>query len=89
MYAKGQLYGYYGILKATRADFSNVIESREIGDIWDNMEDHLLKAIELDPWIISNGKEDGMVMPTHLTTIGFYILRARSNLVEIRSVLDR
>lgn len=89
MYAKGQLYGYYGLMKAARVDFKDVVESRDLGDIWDRMEDHLLKAIELDPFIISNGAEDGWLMPTHLTTIGFYILRARSNLVEIRSVLDR
>lgn len=89
MIAKGQLYAYYGIVKATRADFREVIKSREIGDIWDRMEEHLRSAIALDPFIISNGREDGWAMPTHLTTIGFYILRARSNLVEIRSVLDR
>ncbi len=89
MTAKGQLYAYYGIVKATRADFRGVIKSREIDDIWDRMEEHLHSAIALDPFIISNGREDGWMMPTHLTTIGFYILRARSNLVEIRSVLDR
>ena len=89
MYSKGQLYAYYGILKATRADFREVIKSRELTDIWDLMEEHLYRAIALDPFIISNGTEDGWLMPTHLTTLGFYILRARSNLVEIRSVLDR
>ena len=89
MNAKGQLYAYYGILKAARADFRDVVQSRELADIWDLMDEHLQRAIELDPFIISNGREDGWMMPTHLTTIGFYILRARSNLVEIRSVLDR
>ncbi len=89
MYAKGELYAYYGILQASRADFSQVVSSRELDDIWDRMEDHVRRAIELDPFIIANGREDGWLMPTHLTTIGFYILRARSNLVEIRSVLDR
>ena len=89
MYSKGQLYAYYGILKATRADFREVIKSRELSDIWDLMEEHLYRAIALEPFIISNGTEDGWLMPTHLTTLGFYILRARSNLVEIRSVLDR
>lgn len=89
MYSQGQLYAYYGILKATRADFREVIKSRELTDIWDLMEEHLYRAIALDPFIISNGTEDGWLMPTHLTTLGFYILRARSNLVEIRSVLDR
>ncbi len=89
MYSKGQLYAYYGILQAARADFSEVVETRALGDIWDRMDEHLRRAIELDPFIISNGTEDGWLMPTHLTTLGFYILRARSNLVEIRSVLDR
>jgi hypothetical protein len=89
MFSKGQLYAYYGILQGVRADFPEVVKSRALADIWNNMDDHLRRAIELDPLIISNGKEDGFIMPTHLTTIGFYILRARSNLVEIRSVLDR
>ena len=89
MYSKGQLYAYYGIMKATRADFQWMIDNRGLDDIWDLMEDHLYRAIALDPFIVSNGREDGWLMPTHLTTIGFYILRARSNLVEIRSVLDR
>ncbi len=89
MKAKGQLYAYYGILRAARADFGQVVDSRELADIWNLMDDHFYRAIQLDPFIISNGQEDGWLMPTHLTTIGFYILRARSNLVEIRSVLDR
>jgi len=89
MNAKGQLYAYHGILKAIRADFSEVVKSRKLDDIWDLMEAHLERAISLDPFIISNGREDGWLMPTHLATLGFYILRARSNLVEIRSVLDR
>ncbi len=88
-FAKGQLYAYYGILRGARADFREVIKTRQIADIWDRMEEHMRSAIELDPMIVSNGKEDGWLMPTHLTTFGFYILRARSNLVEIRSVLDR
>ncbi len=89
MYAKGQLYGYYGILRAAHADFRGIIKKRNLEDIWSNMESQIHSALELDPMIISNGKEDGWLMPTHVTTMGFYILRVRSNLVEIRSVLDR
>ncbi len=87
--AKGQLYAYYGILRATRADFAGVVKSRRLDDIWKRMDEQLRSAIELDPFVVSNGKEDGFIMPTHLTTIGFYILRVRANLVEIRSILDR
>jgi len=89
MFAKGQLYGYYGILRGAHADFRDIIEKRNLGDIWDNMESQVKAALELDPMIISNGREDGWMMPTHVTTMGFYILRVRSNLVEIRSVLNR
>lgn len=89
MEAKGQLYAYYGIMQALRADFPDVVKGRNLNDIWNRMDEHFRLAIELEPMIISNGREDGWIMPTHLTTIGFYILRARSNLVEIRSVLDR
>lgn len=89
MYAKGQLYGYYGILRAARSDFGDIIEKRNLGDVWANMEGQILASLKLDPMIISNGREDGWMMPTHVTTIGFYILRVRANLVEIRSVLDR
>ena len=83
------MYGYYGILAGARADFTEVIEAREVATIWDNVTEHIEQAIRLAPMIIANGAEDGWLMPSHLTALGFYILRARSNLVEIRSVLDR
>ena len=89
MFAKGQMYAYYGILAGARADFAEVIESRGIGNVWDNMTEHIAQAIALSPMVIANGAEDAWMMPSHLTAIGFYILRARSNLVEMRSVLDR
>jgi len=89
MVAKGQLYGYYGILRAAHADFRDVIEKRDLENIWANMESQIKSTLQLDPLIISNGKEDGMLMPTHVTTMGFYILRVRANLVEIRDTLDR
>ena len=89
MESKGQLYAYYGLLQGARKDFRDIIDKRALTNIWDNMESQTRSALELNPLIISNGKEDGAIMPTHLTTMGFYILRVRSNLVEIRSVLDR
>jgi hypothetical protein len=88
-FAYGQLYGYYGILAAARADFRDVIAQRDLGEIWRTLEEQLRVALNIQPMIISNGSESGWLMPSHLTTIGFYVLRVRSNLVEIRQVLDR
>ena len=88
MQAHGQLYGYIGLLRAARSDFGDIIEQRAIANLWDNMESQLMSALELSPAIISNGREDGWLMPTHLTTMGFYILRVRTNLTEMRDVLQ-
>ena len=88
-FAYGQLYGYYGILKATRTDFKAVIDTRGLGPLWDQLDQQFQAALKIRPLIISNGREDGWIMPSHLTTMGFYMLRVRSNLVEVRSVLDR
>ncbi len=88
-FAYGQLYAQYALLQATRADFVDVIRERNLTAIWTEMEKQLQGALRIQPAIISNGSEDGWIMPTHLATMGFYILRVRSNMVELRSVLDR
>jgi len=88
-FAYGQLYGYYGILSAARVDFSSTITEKNLGAVWQTMLDRFRAALNIQPLIISNGAEDGMIMPAHLATQGFYLLNARSSLVDIRDVLDR
>jgi len=88
-FAYGQLYGYYGILTAARADFKDVIAQRGLTQLWSELENQLRASLNIQPMIISNGAESGWLMPSHLATMGFYVLRVRSNLVEIRLVLDR
>ena len=88
-FAYGQLYGYYAIMTAVRADFDGIIKERNLAPLWGEMLKQFQAALRIQPLIISNGKEDGWIMPTHLATMGFYTLRVRSNLVEIRDVLNR
>ncbi len=88
-FAYGELYAYSGILAAARTDFSEVVANRNLEQIWVRTEDQLRSALNLTPGIISNGHEASWIMPTHLATMGFYILRVRANLVEMRDVLDR
>jgi hypothetical protein len=88
-FAYGQLYAYYAILAAAQADFSQVIAERNLGAIWAGTMRQFQAALRIQPAIISNGREDGWIMPSHLATMGFYMLRVRSNLVEMRSILDR
>ncbi|MBL8581175.1 MAG: DUF2333 family protein [Rhizobiaceae bacterium] len=88
-FAFGQLYGYYGLLKAAQVDFEKVLAERNLNALWDTMEQQAHSALRIQPFIIANGREDGWITPTHLATMGFYILRVRSNLVEISNVLAR
>jgi hypothetical protein len=88
-FAYGQLYAYYGLLKGAQADFEQVLAERHLNALWDTMEQQARSALRIQPLIIANGREDGWLTPTHLATMGFYILRVRSNLVEISNVLTR
>ncbi len=88
-FAYGQLYAYYGILNATRSDFSAIIRERNLTALWDTMQNQMRGALDMQPWIISNGNESSFLFPSHLATMGFNLLRARSQIIEIRSVLDR
>jgi hypothetical protein len=88
-FAYGEIYAYSGILAATRADFGDVVITRNLEQLWERTEDQLRSALNMIPAIISNGHESSWIMPSHLATMGFYVLRIRSNLVEMRDVLDR
>jgi hypothetical protein len=88
-FAYGQLYAYYGILNAAGSDFATVIAERNLATLWARMEQQSRAALNVQPWIISNGSESSAFFPSHLATMGFNLLQVRSNIVEIRSVLDR
>ncbi|NVJ71047.1 MAG: DUF2333 family protein [Alphaproteobacteria bacterium] len=83
---KGQVYGYLMILKAMRQDFPNVIESRELGPLYDELIASLTAAATLDPVLVTNGAADGFIA-NHLSVQGFYLLRARTQLREVGNIL--
>lgn len=86
-FAYGQLYAYYGLLSAARSDFQGVFRERNLGNIWGRTEEQLRATLDIQPLIVSNGGEASWIMPSHLATMGFYLLRVRANLVEMRDVL--
>lgn len=87
--AYGQLYAYYGLLKATEVDFQDVIQQRQLTLLWRKLDAQFVAALQMQPMIVANGREDGWLVPSHLTAQGFHLLGISSNLVEIRSVLSR
>ncbi|WP_246116745.1 DUF2333 family protein [Denitrobaculum tricleocarpae] len=84
---KGRLYGYYMILRELGIDYQDTINEKRVGVVWQKMLDNLRTAAEMDPLIISNGYNDGLLMPSHLAVQGFYLLRARTQLKEVANIL--
>ncbi len=84
---KGRLYAYYMILSAMEHDFAQVIAEKNLTTIYKDMLDSLRVAAELQPLIVMDGSPDGLILPTHLTAQGFYLLSARVKLREITAVL--
>ncbi len=84
----GQLYAYHGILTAMRSDFRNVFQQRNLDALWKRVDAQLTDVLNTQPFIVANGSASSLIK-SHMESIGFDLLRVRSNLVEIRDVLDR
>ncbi len=84
----GQLYAYHGILTAMRSDFRNVFEQRNLDALWKRVDAQLSDVMNTQPFVVVNGSASSIIK-SHMESIGFDLLRVRSNLVEIRDVLDR
>jgi hypothetical protein len=87
--AKGRLYAYYKILEALGTDFEGVLGERNAAGLWEQMLGSMRIAAGMDPLIVSNGAPDGLLFPNHLASQGFYLLRARTQLRELSSVLTK
>lgn len=87
--AHGMMWAYHGFLQAIRQDFSGVIRNSNLDEIWNRMEAHIAEAASLEPLIVSNGRDDSLFAPDHLSAMAANMLRARANMTEIREVLNR
>jgi hypothetical protein len=85
--SKGRLYAYYLLVRALEADFANVIRERELVGTWTQTSESFRAAATLQPWVIVNGAPDSQLMPSHLASQGFFLLRARTQLREISNIL--
>ena len=87
--AEGEVYAWHGLLQAAHVDMIEAVDNQRLQEIWDQTESHMAEAVLLSPLIVSNGPEDGLIMPAHLAALAQRILRARANVVEMRDVLVR
>ncbi len=88
-FTKGQVYGYYLILRELRTDFQALISERELDSTWDELMASMEQTVDLNPWVVIDGAPDSQMFPSHLASQGFYILRARTQLREITNILQK
>ena len=86
---KGRLYAYYLLLRELSADYQNVIRERQLPAVWQQMLETFRDAALLQPWVVVNGDPASQVMPSHLASQGFFLLRARTQLREVTSILQK
>jgi hypothetical protein len=86
---KGMLYAYSLLLRDLGQDFRAVIDERGAGNVWQRMIASMAEGASLAPLIVINGSPSAMVQPNHLTTQGFFLLRARTQLEEINDILQK
>lgn len=84
---KGRIYAYYLLLRELGADFEAVIVERQLQTVWDQALESLRQAAELQPAVVVNGSPDSQILPSHLASQGFYLLRGRTQLREVSNVL--
>ena len=84
---KGRLYGYAMILEALGEDVSGVIENAGLTTVWGELITSLREGAALAPIAVISGAPDSQSLPSHLAAQGFYLLRARTQLREVTSVL--
>ena len=87
--AKGRLYAYHMILRELGVDFEAVIAQKQATGIWTNMLQSLRKAAVMDPLVVANGAPGSLFVPSHLSQLGFDLLRARTQIREATDALQK
>lgn len=87
--AKGFAYADYMLLKALGLDYKNILVDADIYADWTRMLKALENAAQLNPLIVRNGEINSIFSPNHLTTEGFYLLKARSLMQKISYRLEQ
>ncbi len=88
-YNKGRMYADYMLLAALEKDFASVISERQLGASWAQMLESLRFGMSFDHLFVLNFHPDSIILANHLTSQGFYLMRARTQMREITDILTK
>lgn len=84
---KGMLYAYYLLLRELGRDYAGLIAERRLEGPWRQMIHSFEEAATLQPIVVISGDPQSQVLPSHLASQGFFLLRARVQVREIENIL--
>lgn len=84
---KGRMYAYHLLLQGMRQDFAQVLVEKQLNESWKQLEDSMAEGALLHHFFVFNNNPNSQFMPNHLSAMGFYLLRARTQLKEISNIL--
>ncbi len=86
--ARGQAYAAYLVLAALRSDYGDLITNRQLGKLWDDLEQDLKAMVEIDPIYVTNAKPGGLIS-NDLLAQNAKLGQVRSRLREITAILEQ
>lgn len=84
---KGRAYAAFLLLGGLGDDDADLLADRGLTDAWRVMLTSLAGAATPRPWLVLDGAADSTFVPNHLTTQGYYLLRASARLSELAEAL--
>ncbi|MEL6766955.1 MAG: DUF2333 family protein [Pseudomonadota bacterium] len=86
---KGRLYAYAMLLKSLEKDFEPIIQGQGLGVVWRRMIESFENAAAMRPLIVTNSPPGSVFIPNHVTELGFFALRAKTQLRDVMTVLSQ
>jgi hypothetical protein len=84
---KGRMYAYHLLLQGMRQDFAQVIAEKQLTEAWKQLEDSMAEGATLNHFFVFNNDPESQFLPNHLSAMGFYLLRARTQIKEVSNIL--
>jgi hypothetical protein len=86
-HTKGRMYAIYMLMSGLEKDFAGIIREKQLEAVWKQTMDSLKTGMELDNFFVLNAAPDSAILPNHLASQGFFLMRARTQMQEITNIL--
>lgn len=85
---QGRIYAYMMVLRKIGRDFKQVLMAENLYSEWTAMLRSLQNSVEINPNVVVNGELEAKFKANHLTSLGYYVLKAENLLMKVNMHLN-